>query len=202
MKTVLDAMRIHDALTPIMAGLEPPGLATVGIAQLAGIWQAPIAELRTEQRLLARRHGVALRTEQPVAATSESVHEAIPIVATVGNRRVEVIIREIALHMEARRERRIVDDEPRRIIGLEPQIETTQPGAMLGVVDEIDAPILVDQSPAENRGMIAVAIDDALERRLLAFARALGRIAAVGQLRPDRQARADPRRRNSADLAP
>ena len=58
---------------------------------------------------------------------------------------------------------------------------------MLGVVHEIDAPVFVDESPAENRGMVAVAIYDAFERRLLAFAGALGRIAAIGQLRPDKQ---------------
>src|SRR5512136_116039 len=61
---------------------------------------------------------------------------------------------------------------------------------MLGVVNEIDAPVFVDERPAKNRGMIAVPVDDALERHLLAFSGALRRIAAIRQLGPDQKAEA------------
>ena len=106
----------------------------------------------------------------------------------VGDRGVEMVVGDVRLDVEARRERRIVDHEPGRIIALEPGEGLLQPLAVVGVMDEVDAPVLVDDRPDDDRRVVAVAVDDALEEPLLAAAGALGRHAAVRQLGPDQHA--------------
>jgi hypothetical protein len=59
---------------------------------------------------------------------------------------------------------------------------------MFDVMDEIDAPILIDDGPADDRRVIAVPIDDAFERLLFAHTGAFRRYAHVGQLGPDQHA--------------
>jgi len=54
-------------------------------------------------------------------------------------------------------------------------------------VDEVDAPVLVDDRPDADGGVVSVPVDDALEQALLAFARALGRQTPIGEFRPDHQ---------------
>ena len=106
----------------------------------------------------------------------------------VGDRGVEMVVGDVRLDVEARRERRIVDHEPGRIIALEPGEGLLQPLAVVGVMDEVDAPVLVDDRPDDDRRVVAVAVDDSLEEPLLAAAGALGRHAAVRQLGPDQHA--------------
>ena len=52
---------------------------------------------------------------------------------------------------------------------------------------EVDAPVLVYYRPADDRGMVAVAVDDAFQCGELAGARALGRQSHVRQFGPDQQ---------------
>ena len=106
----------------------------------------------------------------------------------VGDGGVEVVVGDVRLDVEARRERRVVDHEAGRVVGLEPREGALQPVAVVGIVDEVDAPVLVDDRPDDDRRMVAVPVDDALEELLLAAARAVRRHAAVRQLRPDQHA--------------
>src|SRR3954468_13843373 len=59
---------------------------------------------------------------------------------------------------------------------------------MLRVMHQIDAPILVDDGPADYAGMIAVPVHDSRERVDLASSRSLRRESHVGKLGPDQQA--------------
>jgi hypothetical protein len=105
----------------------------------------------------------------------------------VRNRGVEVVVLEIRAQMEARCDRRVVDHEAIGIGGLEPVHRAAQPGAILGAVHEVGAPVLVDDGPAEDRRVIAVALENAPQRRLRPRARPRGQPAGVRQLGPDQQ---------------
>ncbi len=187
-KAVLDSVGVHHALAPVVTRLEPPRLFAALVAQVLRIGQAPIAEFRAHERLVAGDDRVAEGRVEPRGAGREFVDELVPFVAMVGNCRVEMIIRDVRLDVKARRERGIVDHETRRVIGLQPGEGALEPFAMIRVVDEVDAPVLVDDRPDDDRRMVDVAVDDALEKPFLAAARALGRHAAVGQLGPDQHA--------------
>ena len=64
-EAVLDAVGVHDALAPVVAGLEPPRLLALLPAQILRKGKAPIAELGAHQRLLAGDHGIAMRRVEP-----------------------------------------------------------------------------------------------------------------------------------------
>ena len=98
-----------------------------------------------------------------------------------------MVIRDVGLDVETRRERRVVHDQPIRIVGFEPLECLLQPSAVIGVVHQVNAPILVDYGPANDRRVVAVAIDDTLEGRQLALPRTLGQQTPIGQLGPDQQ---------------
>jgi hypothetical protein len=139
-EAVLDAVGVHDALAPIVAGLEPPGLLAILLAQVLRIGQAPIAELRAHERLAAGDDRVAMGGVEPGRAVRELVHELVPIRPVIREGGVEVVIRDVGLHVEARRERRVVHDEAQGIVGLQPREGALEPIAVVRVVDEVDAP--------------------------------------------------------------
>ena len=187
-EAVLDPMGIHDALAPVVPGLEPPGLLAVAVPQILRIGQAPVAEFRAHERLAPGDHRVAVGRVEPGGARRELVHEPVPVFAMVRDGGVEVVVGDVRFHMEARRQRRVVDDEAQGVVGLQPGEGALQPVAMVGIVDEVDAPILIDDRPDDDRRVIHVAVDDAFEELLLAAAGAVGRHAAVRQFRPDEHA--------------
>jgi hypothetical protein len=79
-----------------------------------------------------------------------------------------MVVGDVRLDVEGRRQRRVVDDETRRVVGLEPGEGALEPVAVVGIVDEVDAPVLVDDGPDDDGGVVAVPVDDALEEALLA----------------------------------
>src|SRR5208282_117389 len=66
-----EPMRIGASVVPIVAALEPPGLASVLLQNIAGMRQSPHAEFRTNQRLAATSLGVAVRRPGPRGAGRE-----------------------------------------------------------------------------------------------------------------------------------
>ena len=82
-EAVLDPVGVHDALAPIVARLEPPGLLPRGIAQVLRVGQAPVAEFRALQRFATGDHRVAVGGVEPGGTVRELVHERVPIGAMV-----------------------------------------------------------------------------------------------------------------------
>ena len=118
-KTVLDAVRIHHTFAPIVTGLEPPGLGARRILQRLEIGHPPIAELGAHQWLLAVLLGFRWR-KQAVVAAGQPFDEPVPAVPMVRKSRIKMVIGYVGLNVKARRQRRIVDDQPARIIRFEP----------------------------------------------------------------------------------
>src|SRR6185437_15277100 len=173
-KAVLDAVRVHNSVAPIVAGLEPPRLASGCVPQPGGVGQAPIAEFRADDGLVGAAPGIAMRAVRPIGAGGEAVDEAFPGAAMIGDGGVVVEVLKVRFDVEVRRAGRVVDDEPRRIERLQPMIGSAEPGTVLGIMGEVGAPILVDDGPTNDRRMAAVAREDAAHGRLEPRRRALG----------------------------
>ena len=69
-----------------------------------------------------------------------------------------------------------------------PDVQVLEPSAVQPIVHQVHAPALVDERPAEDAGVIAIPIEHARERLLLARTRACAGKSDVGQLCPDEQA--------------
>lgn len=100
-KPILDSMRVHNALAPIVTGLEPPWFISVLVAQILRVGEAPIAELRDHQGLVAGDDRIALGAEQPVRPLRKGSDERVPFVTTIGKRRIEMIVSDVGLDVEA-----------------------------------------------------------------------------------------------------
>ena len=112
-------------------------------------------------------------------AGREIVHEGVPGFSAVRNGRVKMIVGDVGLQMEARIQGRVVDHEARRVVPLQPVERAPQPCAMALVMNEINAPVFIDDGPDHDRRVMMVAIDHSRDQPFLAGARPLGRDAAV-----------------------
>src|SRR4051812_15689886 len=167
-KTIFDSVGVHDTLAPVVACLEPPRFLALRPGELSRIRKSPISKLGTYKRLLAGGEGIAMGAEQPLRPSGKGLNESIPANATVRERSIVMVVGDIGADVKARRNRGVVDHKSRRIVCLEPGIEGTQPLPMLGIVDEIDAPVLVDDGPADDRGVVVIPVDNAPQHALFA----------------------------------
>src|SRR5690606_19724720 len=128
-------------------------------------------ELRNDQRLITPALCIAVLREGPIRSGSELLGELFPLGAPLGYGAVVVVVVEIGLDVEVGDAWGVVDDQPAWSSGLQPVIGPFQPAPMVGILHQPAAPVLIDQVPPDERGVVAVASEDALP----GFPHALGR---------------------------
>ena len=180
-------MGIDDAESRVVTGLEPPWILAMLFQQI-GIGQTPVAEFTDDQRQVRSAIVGIVVSPGPVGATGKIGDPFVPVVGVIGDGAVVMVVLDVAGHMQIGVTGRVVDDQARRVDLLGPGGEVGQPAAMLGIVDQVGTPVLVDQRPGDDRWMVPVASDHLPKGLLTSPGGIIREMDPVGYLGPDQQA--------------
>src|SRR5438477_6367289 len=133
--------------------------------------QSPVAEFGAHQRFVPGLHRFAPGSEKPAARPASCRTKRSQLRRLSG---LEMVVRNVSLDVRARRQWRIVYHEPPRVIGFQPPVSLFEPGPVIRVMNQVHPPVLVDNRPADDRWVIAVAVDDTLQSGPFAGPRTLG----------------------------